>query len=245
MGKSSIPTHAFGKAYLEKAWSTRKELNDEEFKGFSQFFYLTLCSHIEAVLVAIIKARLNSIESFKWHTEQFMKIQNNGIESLCSLSPVYSSIVNIAEKLIDEVEVAPLGKLIELHNKVFPEKLSAILGKDISMDLDCLLTLRNIFAHGRSIVMEIERTEEYIRPAGFERNPLQNIIKRLITLKLITAGEITGQNYTDYLFAMYNDNVMLHFYSSVEKMENLLFGKIELEPEKWCYFVKPLPKINK
>jgi len=243
VGKSSIPTHVFGKAYLEKAWQTRKELNEEEFKGFAQYFYLTLCGHIEAVLVAIITARLNSIEHLKWNSEQFMKCQNNGSEEYYSLNPVYKSIVNIAEKLANEVGVAPLGKLIELYNKVFSEKLNMVLEKEIYQDLDCLLTLRNIFAHGRSFVMEMEFAENSIYPVGFEGNTIHNIINRLTSLKLIVAEEMTGQNYTDYLFSMYTDSVMSHFYSSVEKMENILFNRIELEPEKWRYFVKSLPKI--
>lgn len=67
---------ALDKAYLAKAWAVRAELTDYERRGFAQFFYLTVCGHLEAVLVAHIKARLFSMSAFKWHNAPNMKFKD-------------------------------------------------------------------------------------------------------------------------------------------------------------------------
>lgn len=64
--KSRISSGTYGKAFLAKAWEMREDLLDYERRRFAQFFYLTVCGHLESVIISHIKMRLFFITQTNW-----------------------------------------------------------------------------------------------------------------------------------------------------------------------------------
>jgi hypothetical protein len=240
-----ISTSNFNKAYIAVAWESRKNLEDYERRGFSQFFYLTICGHIENTLSAIIKARVHSIRyMFVWNTVPPLRYNHDGVDCQYDQKAVAESLLKIIAGVERDTESAPLSKLIELHNKViFQKSLRDIIGPELWNDLDALASLRNLFAHGREIFVEFDAwlVEGKISLNG---NPLQKPAKRLYHAGIIgDLNDITGQNCDDFHALFYSDEALLYFYQAVQQIEDSLASSIEFPPEKTRRFFIPLPDL--
>src|SRR5574341_571955 len=176
--RASISTTVFSKAYLARVWESRHQLQDYERRGFAQFFYLTVCGHVESVLALVIKRRLNSIRfMLSWEKLGPVEFKDGDQLHLCALKPVVESLVQVVEALKVDADSAPLRKLIELFGRVFPQALKDVVGADLYDDLIALADLRNLFAHGRDLVMEFE--DPFGGQGSLERNQLRIPAERL------------------------------------------------------------------
>ena len=245
LGRASISTSTFSKSFLAKAWDARKELLDYEKRGFAQFFYLTLCSHIESELAFTITRRLHFISRIvRWEDIPLMKWKNQEIEQECPLDPIIQSLKQITRRLEADVESAPLSKLIELFGRVFPESLRVILGPELFDDMDSLATLRNIFAHGRNLTMEFEGEDWSSLKGTLDGNALKKPAERLYRAGVIKGFDINGANYNDFHASFYCDDAMLYFYKAAQSIETQLESFTPFPPERSWVVQTKLPPLD-
>lgn len=244
-GRAFISTSTFSKSFLAKAWEARRELLDYEKRGFAQFFYLTLCGHIESELAFTIVRRLHFISRIvRWDALPPMKYKNQDVEQECPLDPLIQSIQQIAQRLEADVESAPLSKLIELFGRVFPESLRDILGSELFEDMNSLAVLRNIFAHGRNLTMDFEGEDWSSFKGTLDGNALKKPAERLYHAGIITSFDINGENYNDFHASFYSDDAMLYFYKAVQSIEARLESFSPFPPEqRWSVQAK-LPPLG-
>jgi len=241
--RTSISTTTFSKAYLSVAWKNRDQLKEYERRGFAQFFYLTLCGHIEGVLAALIKARLQSVTHMvRWETLPPAEFNAYGKIQSCRLDPLIESLRRLLSSISDEAQSAPMAKLIELHGRIFPQKLSDILGPDLHQDLLALNSLRNLFAHGRDMFMEFD--DPFVGKGTLAGNPLQLPAQRLLAAKIIKCLNITGQNHNEFQAQFFDDDALLYFYNAVQEIEKRLDASRTFLPESVVPSIPALPTIT-
>ena len=242
--RAGISTSYFSKAYIAVAWGTRNELQESERRGFSQFFYLAICGHIESILSSIIKARVFSIRHmFRWEALPPQEYHEEDTIYHCDQKPIVESLWKIILLVAHDTENAPLSKLIELYNKTFQENLREIIGKELYEDLDALASLRNLFGHGRDIFVEFDDPFGEGK-ANLDKNPLQKPAKRLHHAGIIKNFDITMQNYIEFHASFYSDDALLYFYKAIQKVEDKLANSLEFPPEKARIFFVRLPDLE-
>lgn len=245
LGRISISTSRFNKSFLAKAWEARKDLLDYERRGFAQFFYLTLCSHIESELAHTITRRLRFITRIvRWDALPPMKWQNGDTEGVCSLDPIVQSVQHIAKRLEADVETAPLARLVDLFARVFPESLRDVLGPDLYGDMESLSVLRNLFAHGRNLTMELEGEDHSTSKGTLDGNPLKKPAATLRRAGIIKDFDITGNNYNDFHSHFYADDAMLYFYKAAQSIETQLESFTPFPPEGHWITHDKLPSLG-
>jgi hypothetical protein len=243
-GKYATQTGTFSKAYLERAWDQRADLTDIERKGFAQFFYISLCGHIEAVICAVIKARLSSMEIFQFNPVNDQTFTLDGVSQVCSFEPVSNSIWHLSNQISAEAETAALGKLLEVYNKVFPKKLSDTVGPELHKDINALVALRNIFGHGRSISIEIELKDGEVHNATLDGSVLKMPAQRLHEAGVINLPSPSNYAHIHLIDLMYCDDALMHFYNAIVAIETKLKSEVEFLPEKRKIFVTSLPTLS-
>lgn len=242
----STSTSTFSKSFLVKAWEARNELMDYERRGFAQFFYLTLCGHIESELSLVITLRLQLINrAFRGNTLPPMKWKIDEIEHEFPLDPLIQSISKITARLEAEVKSAPLNKLMdELFGRVFPEKLSKVVGTELFGDLQSLAKLRNLSAHGRDLTMEFEVDDFSDFKGTLDNNVLKQPAERLHHAGVINDFDINGNNYDDFLSIFYSDAAMRYFYNAAQGVEIKLRSLGMFPPEQSWHLRHPqLPPL--
>ncbi|MBU1426288.1 MAG: hypothetical protein KKH12_13995 [Gammaproteobacteria bacterium] len=244
--RTSSPTISNSKSFLAKAWEARKELLDKEKRGFAQFFYLTLCGHIESELSKVICLRLFFIRrGVNWEDAPPVIHSDNGTDQECSNGPLAASIRQMAEKLEAEVESAPLLRLIDIFSRVFPENLQDILGSELSKDMLALGAIRNVFAHGRNLIMDFEDGEDLNSFKGtLDRNPLQKPAERLKLAGIIENLDINLRNIHDFHSKFYGDEAMLYFYRAAQSIETKLGSFSTYLPEQNMSGLSTLPPLG-
>ena len=233
---NTISSSLYGKEFFYKMWENRHDLSDYERKGFAQYFYITMSGHVESILVVIIKARLKTInrESENWkHSKGFIKININKVEKFFPIDPIPSSVISIVSSLEKRVEKASLFELLKIYDEVFSKNtLKQAVGNDIKRGLEAIAQLRNVFAHGRDILMYFE-SDNFNNFDDFSVNldkcSLGEPIKYLKKEKIFD-GTIKWN--TD-LSVFFEDKVIFHFYNVIRKFEHSLIKKM---PEFECPF---------
>lgn len=249
--KTSISSTVYGKEFLSKTWKDRNNLSEYERRGFGQFFYLTLCSHIELVLVKRINARVNSIESLcKCVSIPLFETSENGVSQQHSSEPAVKSVEHMASKISKEAEKAALMQLIKLYDELFPVSISNIIGEDLYQDLKAVGNLRNIFAHGRDIFMEFNRSgnlKNMIFEGTLDNNPFKQPEQCLRRAGIITKSfKITSKNHDDFFSLFFKDKTMLHFYNAIKEIETHLKTENHFPPEHFghLFHVPELPDLK-
>ncbi len=196
LGRVFQPTHRANGAFLRVMWSERARLQLIERSGFSQFFYLTLCGFIESALALVIKRRLHSIRSLSYKASP-VRFDDNGLEHALTNQAIVDSLSIYMEASMSSLSSAPLGKLTELYSQLFPEKLVDVLGKDLFDDVQALVALRNLFAHGRDIYLELVGELGGDAQVVLDGNPLQKPLSRLVAAGLLETTKATASNHPE------------------------------------------------
>lgn len=218
--RASKPSGSYGKAFLVKVWESRRDLTDSERYGFAQYFYLTICAHLESILEKIISDRLFKVEHVGIENiESTIRSVSDGVDLWISLEPIVDSIRSIVTRLKSDVLKAPLTKLTQLYAMIFPETLAKVVGVELNNDINALASLRNLYAHGRDVYMDFESNDELNFSGVLNKNPLQIPLQRLFDAGVIENINITGSNYIEYTNAFFQDDAMIYFYKKVQAAE--------------------------
>ncbi len=243
-GRFSISTSVFNKAYLKSAWSERDKWASYERHGFAQFFYLTIAGHLEAVIAAIVKARLKSIRHMlKWDELGPMKYTDNGQNHSLAMDPLVTSLTALLEAQEIEAEHAPIEKLGSFYSRIFSRTVAAVIGKELDQDMQALFKLRNLFAHSRDWYLETDGITQGHRII-LDGNPLQMPAQRLHAAGIIANLDFNGNNHSELMGHLYSDEALLHFYDQVIMIENKLRNSVDFLPEKNMLFITELPDLR-
>lgn len=242
--KIYVSTNTFGKAYLVNAWEARGELLEYERRGFAQFFYLTISGHIESVIMSCIKARLKMIISINWSEAGEYEFELNNKVQTYSIKPIIASIKKMANSMLREVESAPLSKLLQLYNEIFPDNIGSVIGNEHKKDLDALACLRNLFAHGRDLFIEFEEKFPDDLKGTLDGNPLKYPAQRLHSAGIIKNFDITTKNHHLFTSLFFSDEAMLYFYKIIREVESKLKLENTFVPENMLQFIQELPELQ-
>lgn len=241
----SIPTGVYGRAFLVKMWEARDQLTAYERRGFAQFFYLTICGHLEAVLAGIIKGRLRSVElAIRWEQLPPMRYTSGATSGDYSVAPIVATLRRLSAAVQSEVDSAPLSRLTDLHVRVFGRSIASVLGPEMSADINALATLRNLFAHGRDLFMEFEGESHTEYQGTLDGNALKFSAQRLHQAGVIDGFNITGLNYDDFFGKFFSDAALLHFHRVVREAEVVLRRSTEFVPEQGVAPLRALDELR-
>lgn len=244
MSKISSPTGMHAKAYLANAWKDRNSLSKSEMRGLSQLLYIVAFSHLENTLSRIVRARITTIKHYIV-TEKagLLKHIKDGKTHEYSLQPALDSFTQLISIIEKECENAPLNTVTNYFSKLFPIGISKYIGSNLNHDLEAIKDLRNLFAHGKDIVIYFDDPIDNIAHAHPEDTQIYKPLSRLKAAGLINEISITGTSHIDYHDLLYSENAMKYFYESVQKIENKLIDKCLMDHERISIFISPLPKI--
>lgn len=246
-GRLFCGTTGFNKSYLAIAWNARHDLTNSERRGFAQFFYLTMSGHVESVLSKIMEARLISVQHLNLQSPLFHSAEGTQASD-CDL-PVHDSLLGIVSSLRSEVEIAPLGKLMTLHKRIFQKSLQDVIGRELYEDLNALGALRNTMAHGRDLYLEFDearsKPNELGGPITLDGNPLKKAAERLkiAGISNICVSDIDTLNWDEFFADFYCDDALLYFYKAVIQIEDRLRSSSNYPPEAMLSYVPPLPNL--
>ena len=241
--KSSISSTAYAKSYLSTTWSRRSELNSYERRGFAQFVYVVLCGHLECLLSKKIETRLSCARQFlDFDKLSPVILKNNGIKEQCSTAPLAESVKSILLDLESSINNAPISRLIHIYDRVFQVRLIDLIGKELYSDIDSLAGLRNLFAHGRDISVDLDGG--FPGKADLSRNPLLKPAKRLNEIGVIDTLDVNMNNMEKFESAFHSDDAVLHFYRAVKKIEDIVVSDLEFLFEEMTWHVPTLPELN-
>jgi hypothetical protein len=144
-----------------------------------------------------------------------------------------------------DVNSAPLCKLIESFNNIFPENLKNLIGADLDSDIRALANLRNLFAHGRNLMMEFEVSDSFTLKGTLDSNQLKLPAERLYKAGLIKNFDMDSINYNEFHSIFYSDEVLLYFYKAIENIDIKLKSFAVFPVERNMFnFNSSLPPLN-
>jgi hypothetical protein len=218
-------------AYLHAVWNSRLSLKDQEKLGFAQFFYIFLNTHIESQLVALINFRLDSIRNFVqtasrdrvYHLTHTLKSGAPYPKAKeIDTHPSFHSIHKMVTEKYEGLKSASIGRLIKTYDSLFLQSLKAAIGEDLKRDLDAVSSMRNIFAHGRRIGIDLENSSGILK-ANIESSTLKEAVQRLQKANLLSKVEPTSaHNYHLWESSIFSDSALLYFYNRIMLIDSKL-----------------------
>ena len=218
-------------AYLEAVWNGRLNLRDHERLGFAQFFYVFLNTHVESQLFALIDFRLESIREFAQtashdlayrlaHTKKGDSAHFKSIEA--DSHPAFYSLHKIIDEKYKCLKNAPIVRLMEMYDSIFPLPLKVIIGEELKRDLTAVTSMRNVFAHGRRISIDFEGPMGNGK-AHLDSATLKEAAKRLQKANLLSKEEpISTQTYYRWERSIFSDKALLYFYNRILQIDGKL-----------------------
>jgi len=226
-------------------WQAREDLHPIERRGFACFFYVTVCGHLEAVIADVIKSRLKFVEhAIGWDSLPPMLCTTSAGTEDVPIDPISATVRTMAAALEAEVDTAPLSRLSQLYERVFPKSISDVLGPGLEADVKALGALRNLFAHGRDLTMEFAPASDTVFEGTLDRNALKSAAQRLHQAGVIPDFNITGLNYDDFFGRFFGDAALRHFHAVVQEADSRLRGACDFAPERAVAHIQSLPPLD-
>jgi hypothetical protein len=226
-----IQTSDFGKAFLSRVWNDRNSLTERERRGFAQFVYLTVLGHLEFTISQHIHARIFTLlTGIDWEKLGPFTHTFNQVEKTHDSKPLGRTMRKMLDVINEKTQSASMGKLVEFHNEVFHNPILKRIGSDLQLDLDALIALRNIFAHGRDVWVEVEGI-----PPGkgiLDGNPIQKPAQRLLAAGILPNLTFNTMTHGEFTLRFYSDEALLYFYKKAQCIEAALLETMDFEPEK-------------
>jgi len=234
VGKLSINTVVYSKAFISKIWADRAHFAEYERRGFFQFLYITACGHAESIIADYMKAVLHgSCFAIKVMPEGGFperELVIDGVSSLVSTEYEQRAVQRVLERTMADIDRASFDKLESLHRTIVGCALRDIVGGELHDHLKGLLSIRNLLAHGRELYIDITREDNsFVADVGFEQHPLENAIKSLRRVGLFADDQARQLQPADVKSVIYEDDVVIHFWNASATVAELYSAKHERE----------------
>jgi len=241
----SRPSTAAGRAFLQFTWNRRTEMGEEEAQGFSQFFYISIMGHVEALIAEVIYLRLVGVGEFLFDTRQVTGVHSsNGDMTTVNYDPVRRSISRIiAELSRDTSDKFPFESLVSTYAKIFGRKVKAVVGEQVLQDIGALAKLRNVFTHGREIRFSFRQGD--VPATDWDDSQLAMPAARLRLAGILPEAHkdpFTGHAALQSL--LFSQPAMLHFYEAAQKFESRIAEVLELQRERDSILMNSLPDLS-
>lgn len=235
-----IPTTSFTKAYLEYAWKNRGSLGRYERNGFSQFFYLTISGHIEALMCDVVDRRLMSMRMSVFRDEELQEKITDEAERRYA-KETYESMRAVLNNFEKRIERTSYNHLRELIPDVFGKKLNTLMG-DAARDLNAIFDLRNIFAHGRYLSANHDADDDTYNFSE-EKNPLKEAASVLLDAGILKKEKFSLSSHEELIMVFYSDEAMLYFLEKAKFIEDKIKSLLIDGSETGMPFMINLPTL--
>ena len=223
----AFSTVSCSNSLLAKMWEDRAKLVHERF-GFAQYFYTTLCSHLESELTLHLEQRISDCGMFVTNAAVLVKRSDTPKgreENKAMVDSVRLSLASILDKVSNKLERASLFDLVQLYGQVFGRNFDDLVGGEVAQDIRALGNIRNLFAHGRDFFFQFRgATPSGQAPANIalESHSLEVAAGRLRRAGILPDVPFDRSNHEQVRDAFYADAALLHFYQTVRQCEETL-----------------------
>ncbi len=221
-------------AYLHAAWNSRFALKGPERIGFAQFFYSFINTHLESRLCSLIDLRLESMRTYVQEASHnlayYLTHVKPGDASMRFRSldadshPAFYSLHKMINEKGDLLTTAPIGRLMRIYDSIFPTPLRTILGDELKLDLDAVISMRNVFAHGRRITIDHEGPMG-AGAAQLDSSTLKDAAARLKQTGILPKDEtVSVENYHLWERSIFADAALMYFYGKIVEIDDKVKG---------------------
>jgi hypothetical protein len=202
-----FPTAYRSGAFLGWAWSQRNAMSDSQRQGLAQAIYASLVAHIEATIAEILV----------WEYRQDMRFLSHHAKSPSSVlhQRAFGRSVSVLLERQKELEKMTFKQLLEeLEFFFYPRYEQG--PKRHKLDLEALMDLRNLFAHGRAPWLPLA-SETQVR-IDTDGNKLKKALDRLVTAGIVTnetdtvtSGDAMGADEKRLFEKLHSDSAVRYF----------------------------------
>ena len=229
-GRSGINTVYYSRAFISKLWIDRAKFSDYERRGFYQFLYITACGHLESVIADYLKGvlRIPLFNSKPKNGSEYpiRSVIREGNTQPVSMEFEMRAIEGLIKKTVEDIEKSPFSKLESFHQTIVGKTLRNVVGNELHDALKGLVSVRNLFAHGRELYIDI--TDSLEADLSFEQHPIETAIKSLKQANLFTVNDdVLDAN--DIKSIIYRDDVVSHFWNASAKIAKIYMRRVENE----------------
>jgi hypothetical protein len=153
----------------------------------------------------------------------------------------------MANSLISQTRNAPIQKLQEIYNSIYPIAFKGVIGPELHKDIEALAKVRNHFAHGRQLIVEFTSKSPYL-PTDYDkleadvtRSTLHPAYERLRASGMPIPDVVTLANRHEWMDVIYSDSAIKYFLNSCAKAETKLLSANSFNGETSTVNTVPLP----
>ena len=203
-------------------WDARDKLSKVQRRGFGNLFYVALLGHIESLLSIYLRARIHAAGSLIPWTELPAEkpMTENRVKRHYPTAPLIKSLESMILGYEADLETATITKLIELYKRIVGAPLAEAISPQTQKHLTALSSLRNVFAHGRSFILDLPSPVS--GTATLQNTPLQHPVQLLIEAGLIDSLNYDGHTHSKFAEAFYGDDGMRCFWDAAREVDGTL-----------------------
>jgi hypothetical protein len=231
---------------VQYLWAIRSTLNAVQRRGFGNFFYVALLGHLESLLSTYLRARIIAAKALvPWAELPDQKpMTENGVKRFYPTAPLRKSLESMILGYESDLEFATINKLIELYRRVIGTPLSEAIGENTQKHVTALSNLRNVFAHGRSFILELPFPVSGTATATLQSTSLQFPVQLLIDAGLVDSLCYDGQTHSKFADAFYSDQGMRCFWNAGKEVDASLRSCEQLNLFTRSLLPKELPDLT-
>jgi hypothetical protein len=218
-GKISEGGTTFRAIFLLQAWEHRAILTERARLGLGQETILFAVAHFEDMLSTKIKNRIQFILKCVELDNLSHRVKSSSIpRDQFDMQVVGKTIKALLANNLRNVEIAPLIKLVELHDQVFETKFSSLLTKNENAIFKVLPDLRNTIAHGRPTYFAFEEKIDGEFSQNFDDGSLSRVWQLLARLDQLPTNQISFVDAKTKSRFLWEENSVRFFFEAIREM---------------------------
>lgn len=225
-------------------WDARDGLTKVQRRGFGNLFYVALLGHIESLLSIYLRARIHAAASLIPWTELPAEkaMTENRVKRFYPTEPLKKSLESMILAYESEIENATIKKLLELYKIIIGVPIAEAISAQTQKHIMALSNLRNVFAHGRSFILDLPNSGS--GTATLQSTPLQLPVQLLIEAGLVDSLNYDGHSHSKFAEAFYSDDGMRCFWDAAREVDETLRSCEQLNIFTRFLLPNALPKLE-
>lgn len=231
-------------------WRSLENRDCQHDIGYAGLFYISLASYLEHYIRRRITVRITAYLDIKMQIPvgEDKKIPDFEFGIIdCDVDGRkfqqvdfrdYNQIeIPITKEYLDKVDRMNRNSLFDTYNKLFGGRIEQVIDATLLEDWDALAVIRNSFAHGADIVASYD---------CMQNTRSKDTFCDTVSGRRMIEQSTGGLEQIMPFMCMFTDQVMRHFYSSVQNITQMLYAAIPnpAEREEFDIFgIEPLPDL--